>query len=58
MHTEIIDFVLFLIELIVIPYTDLNPIESKFLAKLLYTAYQKIRDKEDLMLCGIYALER
>lgn len=58
MHTEIIDFVLFLIELIVIPYNDLNPIESKFLAKLLYTAYQQIRDKEDLMLCGIYALER
>lgn len=58
MHTDIIDFVLFLIELIVIPYSDLNPIESKFSAKLLYTAYQQIRDKEALMLCRIYALVR
>lgn len=39
MYIEIIDFVLFLIELIVILYIDLNLIESKFLVKLLYIVY-------------------
>lgn len=39
MYIEIIDFVLFLIELIVILNIDLNLIESKFLVKLLYIVY-------------------